>query len=138
MLKLLINSLTKKYFQFSGRASRKEYIIFLLFFYLIGTLLKLLISKYDLLNSNKLGYFPYIMMFYVTFLAIPYFSLTTRRLHDLNFNGWWNLLIFILGIFICIFFSESNTISIITYILISPLFIFKGTNGTNRYGEPSI
>lgn len=51
---------------------------------------------------------------------IQMFFVTHRRLHDLNASGWWQLTTFI----------PLGKIMMIGYIF------FKGTKGSNRYGEP--
>lgn len=51
---------------------------------------------------------------------IQMFFVTHRRLHDLNASGWWQLTTFI----------PLGQIMMIGYIF------FKGTKGSNRYGEP--
>ena len=146
MFHILINCFTKKYFQFKGRANRKEYIVFSVFFLLIAKFLGLFIpdnfmsSNGDSIDFSKIEYPVYIILFFVLFLAIPSLSLTIRRLHDLNFSGWWTLFIFFICILIIPLYSIllGGDINIVTYIIDIPLFIFKGTSGTNNYGEPPI
>jgi uncharacterized membrane protein YhaH (DUF805 family) len=139
MFYILINSLTKKYFQFSGRANRKEYIIFTIFFFFLFEFLTLFPSNdYSNLNKNSIIFSEielcvYVLLFFIIFSIIPSISISIRRLHDLNFNGWWIWFILLLNMLVFIFFRQY--MSILQYIIDAPLFILKGTSGTNKYGE---
>jgi len=139
MFYILINSITKKYFQFLGRSNRKEYIVFNVFFFFLFEFLTLFLSKdysnFDirLMGFKEIEFSAYTILFFVLFTTIPSISINVRRLHDLNFNGWWLWLIFLLNMLGFIFF-EKYTI-LLRYIIDSPLFILKGTSGTNQYGE---
>lgn len=97
-----------KYFDFKGRASRSEYWWFYLFTILLswGALLV------DPSQSLSL----------VVNLAVlfPVIAAGSRRLHDTNRSGWWQLLVF-------------------TVIGIIPLIIWlagKGSEQENQYGSP--
>ena len=59
---------------------------------------------------------------YYLVTLIPSFSVTIRRLHDINKSGW-NLLWMLIPLFGAV------------YIII--LNIIKGTDGDNKYGVPS-
>lgn len=64
------NTLTRKYFQFNGRASRLEYWTFIIInFWVIAT-------------TWGLGTFV---------VLIPTLAVSVRRLHDINKSGWWVL-----------------------------------------------
>lgn len=104
-----INAVTicmKKYADFSGRASRSEYWWFALFIIAGGALLSML--------NDKVGF-----AFYLVTL-LPSIAVATRRLHDRDRSGWFQLvmLIPIIGIFILIYF-----------------LVQEGT-GPNQYGAP--
>ena len=142
MFYILINSITKKYFQFSGRANRKEYIVFNVFFFFLFEFLTLFLSKdysnFDirLMGFKEIEFSAYITLFFVLFTTIPSISINVRRLHDLNFNGWWLWLIFLLNMLMFIFFKQYIFLfGYIKYIIDIPLLILKGTSGTNKYGE---
>lgn len=62
-------------FQFSGTATRAEFWWFILFV-AVG------IRVVDLILS----------LFLSLLLFIPLLSVGARRLHDINFSGWWQLL----------------------------------------------
>ena len=81
----------KKYGVIEGRASRSEYWFFVLFCALISILLELF--AYQNLNIAILELLVSIGFF------IPSVTVATRRLHDVNRSGWWQLISFtIIGI----------------------------------------
>jgi uncharacterized membrane protein YhaH (DUF805 family) len=95
----------KKYFQFSGRASRKEYWTFTL----INTAIYLtLVITTAVLNggdpSSPLGFIVQwaYFIFYIASL-VPGLAVTTRRLHDTNRSAWWLLVGLVCGIFLLVF-----------------------------------
>jgi len=53
-------------------------------------------------------------------LLLQFFFLIHRRIHDLGFRGWWQLLIF----------------SPISPFFILVLMVIKGEEGKNKYGDP--
>ncbi len=69
----------KKYADFTGRASRKEFWMFMLFCMIIYVIL-------TLLGWN--------MVLLIAWLALwlPGLSIGARRLHDTGRSGWWQLL----------------------------------------------
>lgn len=67
------------YFDFKGRASRTEFWYAMLFYVLLLFVLGLL-NLPDIVVS---------ILLVVT--MIPFFSVTTRRLHDTNRSGWYQL-----------------------------------------------
>ena len=74
----------KKYAEFEGRARRKEYWMFILF-YFIFTIAAVVLD--EILGSE-----PVIYIVYGLVLILPYLAVTVRRLHDTNRSGWWILL----------------------------------------------
>lgn len=78
----------KNYTNFSGRARRKEYWMFLLFNILIIMTLSF-VSEFlsNVLNSET----PiFIVVVYVLFIIIPHLAVVVRRLHDINKSGaYW-------------------------------------------------
>ena len=111
----------KKSFSFSGRASRKEFVIFNLFYFITIFIVYSTEEIYAISNDIILIVFLTLFYFCVLIFTIPpLFSLIVRRLHDLNASAWWLL---------------------ITFIPFGALLFFalpfkKGSSGTNKYGEP--
>ena len=117
----IIISTIKKSFSFSGRASRKEFVIFNLFYFITIFIVYSTEEIYAISNDIILIVFLSLFYFCVLIFTIPpLFSLIVRRLHDLNASAWWLL---------------------ITFIPFGALLFFalpfkKGSSGTNKYGEP--
>ena len=76
----------KKYAEFEGRARRKEYWMFILF-YFIFTIAAVVLD--EILGSE-----PVIYIVYGLVLILPYLAVTVRRLHDTDRSGWWILIHF--------------------------------------------
>ena len=102
-----IQTCYKKFFDFSGRASKSEYWWFQLYGIIIYVLL--FVFQGDLA-----------LLFSILTIAntIPLWAAAVRRLHDTDKSGWWVLIavIPIIGIFIIF------------------LLIGDGSNGKNRFG----
>ena len=100
----------KQYVDFSGRARRKEYWMFMLIhFIIILMIVFLMIYSIDDLDSDEapdsiiMGVF--LLYFFGTLL--PSIAVTVRRLHDTGKSGWWYLINFIpyIGKFILLIFA---------------------------------
>ena len=86
-------------------------------------------------------------------LLIPSISLATRRLHDINKSGWWQLLWLLpvaIGIIIALvswiadlhdwaFYGTAIAIlivfTLIVVVLLIYLYVRQGDDGSNKYGE---
>lgn len=101
----------RNFANFSGRATRTQYWMFILFYMLayIG------LSVIDAL----LGTFVLAGIFSLVML-IPAISYATRRLHDTGRTGWWQLIAFIplIGAIVLL------------------IFLVQKSHGANQYGEP--
>ncbi len=76
----------KKYADFSGRATRTQYWMFVL----IYTIIYLVLIGID----TALGMVALSAIFNLV-LIIPSISIACRRLHDTGRSGWWQLIILI-------------------------------------------
>ncbi|MGF1688100.1 DUF805 domain-containing protein [Photobacterium japonica] len=96
----------KKYADFTGRARRTEYWMFILIYLIINVVLSALGLE---VASFILG----------LALLIPSTSIAARRLHDTGRSGWWQLiaLIPIIGVLVLIY------------------FLAQDSHDTNEYGE---
>lgn len=96
----------RNYFNFKGRASRKEYWAGLILGYIYSILISIVIA---IICISLLGLSPKnpddfktltnidsLISFFL--VSVPTFSLIVRRLHDFNLRGWW-LLLFIPSLF---------------------------------------
>ena len=93
----------KNYFNFSGRATRSEFWYFTLFCLLFGMLIML--TEY-MLGIGKVKQTGILSLIFDLALVFPSLAVSTRRLHDTNRSGWWNLIMLvpIIGIIVLIVF----------------------------------
>lgn len=138
----------KKYFQFSGRATRYEYWGFVF----INTLTSFVLSLIDIFSETD----GILNGLFVLVVFIPTLSVFVRRLHDVNKSAWTLLIPFlylipltIIGAIINYAFGENEQISkikTILYILcgfsIYLYFIYltckKSYANKNKYGDNTI
>jgi uncharacterized membrane protein YhaH (DUF805 family) len=76
-----IQTCFKKYAVFDGRAKKSEFWWWVLFVILLSA------------AGQILGESVYALVVLVTLL--PYLAVTSRRLHDINRSGWWQLIVLI-------------------------------------------
>ena len=108
----------RNYVNFSGRANRKEFWMFVLFAILTTIVAAIIDVATGLFNEEVgLGLISGILQL---FYFLPGLSLYVRRLHDLGRSGWWVLLLFV----------PLVNIAMLIYI-----GFFKGTEGPNDYGD---
>lgn len=101
----------KNYCNFSGRARRQEYWMFVLF----NTVFTLVLSVIDSLIGVKI-----LSSIYSLFILLPDLSIQFRRLHDVDKSAWWLFIAFV---------------PIVGAIILFVFSVKPGTIGTNRYGE---
>lgn len=103
----------RNYANFNGRATRRQFWMFILINaiigFVLGNILPLIHAKLALLS-----------VIYTLALMVPNFAITARRLHDTNRSGWMQLIAMIplVGIIILIVFCAQ-----------------PGTPEANRFGE---
>jgi len=87
----------KQYADFSGKATRKEYWMFIL----LSTLINIGLMVIDVVLNTA-----FLSAIFSIALLIPSISCATRRLHDIGKSGWWQLLYFIplIGVIVVIVF----------------------------------
>lgn len=100
----------KRYVDFSGRARRKEYWMYVLFYMIFAIAVGIVagIIRMPLLTS-----------LYSLALFLPTLGVSVRRLHDLGKSGWW----FLLGL-----------IPVIGGIILLIWFCTEGEQANNQYG----
>jgi uncharacterized membrane protein YhaH (DUF805 family) len=111
----------KKYAQFWGRASRREYWTFTLIN--AGIYLALVIVS-AMLGAGDPSHEPspmaaFLQLVYFGFwlgALLPGLAVSVRRLHDTNRSGWWLLLCMVCGIILLVF------------------GLLEGDRGPNQYG----
>ena len=83
----------KQYLDFSGRARRKEYWMFVLFHFIALFLLMLIDTTIGTtVGEEGVGFF---YLVYLVLAIIPSIAVSVRRLHDLGKSGVWFLINFI-------------------------------------------
>ncbi len=117
----------RRYAEFTGRSRRREYWLFLLFYWLVALVIDALFGMRQTMTvagwystqviTNGTG--SAIGNVFALASFIPGLAVGVRRLHDIDRSGWWMLLAFVpfLGWF--------------------TLFVFMcldGTPGSNRFG----
>lgn len=108
----------KKYADFSGRARRKEYWMFVLF----NMIFLFVAMVFDSILGTNLGGFEY-GLFYTLYslgVLIPSLAVAVRRLHDIGKSGWW--------LFI-------SLVPLIGGIWLLVLLLMDSQPGLNQYGE---
>lgn len=101
----------KNYCNFSGRASRKEYWMFILFNFIFTLVLNVI----DWLLGIRV-----FSSIYLLFVMLPSISVQFRRLHDIDKSAWW--------LFIAL-------IPIVGGIILFVFSLQQGTIGENKYGS---
>jgi uncharacterized membrane protein YhaH (DUF805 family) len=112
----------KKYFDFKSRARRKEYWYFIL----VCSLTVISLSIIDSISNTmevEVGMGIHIGLFtgiYLLLMLCPTLAVTTRRLHDTNRSGWWQLI---------------NLIPVVGFFVIFICTLEDSQPGDNQYGK---
>jgi uncharacterized membrane protein YhaH (DUF805 family) len=101
-----VQTCLRKYADFSGRASRPEYWWFVLFVFGVGLLLHFV--SHLLAGLFHLG------------MLIPGLAAASRRLHDTNRSGWWQLI---------------GIVPVLGWIVLIVFLAQEGQPGSNEHGE---
>ena len=107
----------KQYAVFQGRAQRKEYWFYILFYIIFGIAVAIVEATLGLTDPET-GSGPLSVVYSLAFL-VPTLAVGARRLHDTGRSAWWLLigLIPLLGALVLIVF-----------------FVFDSQPGDNEYG----
>jgi len=133
----LLEPITSKYFQFSGRAPRREFWYFMLFSMILSFLFATLGQMLGLFHmipleipsisetgevTNMVQNIPINLAQVGLGLAlmIPSLAITIRRLHDIGKSGWWYLIILI---------------PFIGMLVLLAFFVMGSEQDENQYGE---
>jgi len=141
----------KKYFEFSGRASRSEFWWWTLFTVILGLFALMLDVLFGWENRPGEGYGPLVTLANVGTL-IPTYALLFRRLHDTNRSAWWiggvvlGWLVLIVMLLLIPQSGGAETESPNLFVIIAVLILIgvsititvflclRGTQGANRFG----
>lgn len=103
----------KKYATFSGRARRKEYWMYQLFF----TIFYFTCIIIDVIAFNET---PILTVIFLLGTILPTLSVLIRRLHDIGKSGWWYFIQFI---------------PFVGGIILLVFCCLESEDGENKYGE---
>lgn len=127
--------LTRKYCSFKGRASRSEFWWFCLFTLILNLIVALVGLLLPALGSI-------VSAVQALWLLLPTVGVTTRRLHDRNLSGWWQVLPLaavlpaiagaVLGADALLVLAGSAAALASLGLLV--VYVLKGTTGPNRFG----
>lgn len=93
----------KQYTDFSGRARRREYWMFVLANFIVALVLGLI--------DTLIGWGQILSGLYSLAVLIPSLAVCVRRLHDIGKSGWWLLICLIPligGIWLLVLFSKDS------------------------------
>ena len=115
-----VTTCISKYIDVQGRASRPEYWWWVLFI-IVASVVLMLVDRL-LFGSSATDYGVLRCLFGLATL-LPSITVAARRLHDVDKSGWWLLLALIplIGGLVVLYF------------LVQP-----GTQGPNRFGNPTV
>ena len=105
----------KKYTVFSGRARRKEYWFFVLWYVIISIGLAII----DAVAGLRIGDVGVLQVLYALAVLIPSLAVAVRRLHDTGRTGWWLLI---------------GLIPLIGFIVLLVFMFLDSQPGENEYG----
>ncbi len=108
----------KQYADFSGRARRKEYWMFVLF-NMCFTFLAMILDNVLGIAIDTVGYGPFYMLYSLA-VTIPSVAVGVRRLHDIGKSGWMFLIVLI---------------PIVGFIWLIALMTFDSKQGANKWGD---
>ena len=108
----------KQYADFSGRARRKEYWMFVLF-NMIFAIVAMILDNVLGIAMEGIGYGP-LYGLYVLAMLIPGLAVVVRRLHDVGKSGWMILI---------------ALIPLIGSIWLLVLMVTDSNPGENQYGQ---
>lgn len=109
----------KQYADFSGRARRTEYWMYLLFNLIFAVIAAVLDNILGLKFTPEIPY-GYLYLLYALVTFLPGLAVSVRRLHDVDKSGW---------------FLFISLIPIIGGIWLLVLYATEGTQGRNQYGD---
>jgi len=116
-MKWFLDALRSKYATFTGRARRKEYWYFVLF-YVLAFIVLLVVDGVTGTLDEEAG-IGLLSAIFVLATIIPLLAVTVRRLHDTDRSGWWVLI---------------NLVPIIGGIVLLVFTLLDSQPGANRFG----
>ena len=112
-----------KYAVFSGRSSRKEYWMWVLFYVIFGFVASIIDLLLGLCVDPVFAAFNLVYGIFALTAFLPSLAVTSRRLHDIGKSGWLMLI---------------SLIPIIGIIVLLVFLCKKGDAGENRFGPEAV
>jgi uncharacterized membrane protein YhaH (DUF805 family) len=110
----------RKYFSFSGRARRREYWWFEVFWVLVVSVLALVDQWVLGIHwDTEYGSIGPLASLAILFFFLPNLAVSVRRLHDRDRSGWWLLI---------------NIIPFFGFLFLFYQYVSDGTQRDNRFG----
>jgi len=110
----------KRYADFDGRSTRKEYWMFFLFQFMVGIVINVVSLIGAAMDSGFVaGLAAVVGVVFALAMLVPGIAVSIRRLHDIDKSGWqllWGL------------------VPIAGAIIILVFMVTPSTNGSNRFG----
>ncbi|MGZ8286616.1 MAG: DUF805 domain-containing protein [Allosphingosinicella sp.] len=132
----------KKYADFTGRARRKEYWMYVLL--LIAAMVVAMLIESVLGLGGMVGPYGPLTALLLLGTFVPSIAVGVRRLHDTNRPGWWiavayapailMMLLPMLGILNAALIMILSVISLVAMIGLLVLMVLEGNKGPNQYG----
>ena len=129
----------EKYASFKGRARRKEFFGFYLFYILISFVIQLFVALVSGGNPEAVQIIGWLISL---FMFLPILGVTVRRLHDVNYSGWWAASPYVMVFFVISAMLLQTPVLMVFAVLaflisFVPLvaFFFKSDMEENDYGE---
>lgn len=110
-----VDLLKKHYVDFTGRATRKQYWMFVLFNFIAAFVLALLGGMDNIIGTL----FSIVYFLYGLAVLLPSLGVAVRRLHDTDRSGWWLLI---------------ALVPVIGYIVLFVFLVLPSNPGQNRFG----
>lgn len=110
--KYFVNFFKENYINFSGRISRHQFWMVVLYSMLIATVLDLI---------------PYLKIIFSLALLVPSVCMFIRRLHDIDVSGWWVIALAVVA----------TVIPFLGFFFVLLVFALPGDASANTYGAVS-
>ncbi|MDR0822992.1 MAG: DUF805 domain-containing protein [Endomicrobium sp.] len=95
---------SKHYADFNGKAARKQFWFFVLIVVVGSFLLSAFAAFVSFAVNANIGLILNVIYWVISLaLIIPEIAIATRRLHDTDRRGWWQLIAYIPGLFLGVF-----------------------------------
>ena len=124
----------RKYADFSGRASRAEYWLFILFVVVVSIILRFINFGTGLVPIPFIDLDILSLIFWLIIFN-PNLAVSVRRLHDRNLSGWLVLIGLVSAVVGNLIPLIGWMIALAGSLVMVVLFLLPGTAGKNRFGN---